>query len=68
MKVPPDLKAALAACPLPHEFKKGGKHIKLYVAGRMVGTFSGAGKEKVFMGTGHLAIIKRIRKLVEELT
>lgn len=66
MKIPPDLKAALENCPLPWECKNGRKHIKLFVAGQMVGTFSGSGKVKVFMGVGHAAIIKRIKKLIEE--
>lgn len=66
MKLPADIKKELDGCPLPWETKTGGKHIKLYVAGVMVGTFSGTGKIKVFGGVGHMAIIKRIRKVIKE--
>lgn len=66
MKIPFDIKQALANCPLPWHTKNNRKHIKLYVGGVMVGTFSGAGKIKVFMGTGHSAIVKRIEKVIEE--
>lgn len=65
MKVPADIKAALEACPFPYSFRFGGKHVKLYVAGVMVGTFPGNGKNKHFDGPGHIAIVKRIRALAK---
>lgn len=66
MRISADIKQALAACPLPYRFRTGGKHIKLYVDEVMVGSFPGDGKNKHWCGPGHIAIVKRIRKVIEE--
>lgn len=64
MKIPADIKAALAECPFPFEIKTGRRHAKLVVQGRLLGTFTCDGKMKGPIG--HLAIVKRIRAVATE--
>ena len=35
--IPPEVTAALEALTVPYEVRKGGKHVKLYVSGHLVG-------------------------------
>lgn len=64
MKIPHQIKAALDACPAPHELKEGRSHIKIYIAGRLIGTFNRTGKTKGDIG--YAAVAQRIRRAVAE--
>lgn len=62
MKIPEDIRAALDELGKPYILKTG-RHVKIYIEGTMVGTFTGNGKVKGALG--HLSIVRRIKSMAQ---
>ena len=66
-KIPDIIREELDNCPYPWSVKRGGIHVKLFIADVLVGIWPHNARKHTTAGRGGLALRSQIRRRIREL-